>query len=145
MAEGETGSCDVVLYYGTVLWTPCLLWLAFTKLRSKVGRNLSAKHFQSAIQHTMTLSFNLKCPIAQLQNLSFTRHVVMQKYIIHLNLTMSSLASFLFSAAGLVFLSVSGSWKLKYQCKKVSTRVGIGEKNQSMNFLRRTRLQKMGD
>ena len=69
----------------------------------------------------------------------------MKKCIIHLNLTMSSLASFLFSAAGLVFLSVSGSWKLKYQCKKVSTRVGIGEKNQSMNFLRRTRLQKMGD
>ena len=58
----------------------------------------------------------------------------MKKCIIHLNLTMSSLASFLFSAAGLVFLSVSGSWKLKYQCKKVSTRVGIGEKNQSMSF-----------
>ena len=63
----------------------------------------------------------------------------MQKYIIRLNLTMSSLASFLFSAAGLVFLSVSGSWKLKYQCKKVSTRVGIEEKNQPIQ------LQKMGD
>ena len=82
--------------------------MAFTKLRSKVGRNLSGKHFQSAIQHTMTLSFNLKCPIALLQSLSF-RHVVMKKCIIHLNLTMSLLASFLFSAAELVFLSVSGS------------------------------------
>ena len=91
------------------------------------------------------LVFQLKMPNSPIANLSFTRHVVMQKYIIHLNLTMSSLASFLFSAAGLVFLSVSGSWKLKYQCKKVSTRVGIGEKNQSMSFLRRTRLQKMGD
>ena len=58
----------------------------------------------------------------------------MKKCIIHLNLTMSSLASFLFSAAGLVSLSVSGSWKLKYQRKKVSTRVGTEEKNQSMSF-----------
>ena len=54
----------------------------------------------------------------------------MKKCIIHLNLTMSSLASFLFSVTGLVFLSVSGSWKLKYQRKKVSTRVGTEEKNQ---------------
>ena len=122
------------------MWCRIALWdcfmntmaslIGFHKVAQQMGRNLSAKHFQSAIQHTMTLSFNLKCPIAQLQNLSFTRHVVMQKYIIHLNLTMSSLASFLFSAAGLVFLSVSGSWKLKYQCKKVSTRAGTEEKNQ---------------
>ena len=122
------------------MWCRIALWdcfmntmaslIGFHKVAQQMGRNLSAKHFQSAIQHTMTLSFNLKCQIAQLQNLSFTRHVVMQKYIIHLNLTMSSLASFLFSAAGLVFLSVSGSWKLKYQCKKVSARVGTEEKNQ---------------
>ena len=58
----------------------------------------------------------------------------MKKCIIHLNLTMSSLASFLFSVTGLVFLSVSGSWKLKYQREKVSTRVGTEEKNQSMSF-----------
>ena len=43
----------------------------------------------------------------------------MKKCIIHLNLTMSSLASFLFTVTGLVFLSVSGSWKLKHQRKKV--------------------------
>ena len=62
VAEGETGSCGVVLHYGTVSWTPWLLWLNFTKLRSKVCRNMLYKHFQSAIQHTMTLSFNLKLP-----------------------------------------------------------------------------------
>ena len=99
------------------MWCRIVLWdcfmdamaslMAFTKLRSKVGRNLPGTHFQSAIQHKMTLSLNLKCPIAQLQSLSF-RHALMKKCIIHLNLTMSSLASFLFSAAGLVFLSVSG-------------------------------------
>ena len=119
------------------MWCRIALWdcfmdamaslIGFYKIAQQSGSESARQTFPKFNSTHNDPVFQLKG--AQLQSLSF-RHALMQNCIIHLNLTMSSLASFLFSAAGLVFLSVSDSWKLKYQCKKVSTRVGTEEKNQ---------------
>ena len=101
------------------MWCRSALWdcfmdamaslIGFYKVAHQTGSKSVRQTFPKCNSTHNDPVFQLKdAQLPNCKSLSF-RHALIKKCIIHLNLTMSSLASFLFSAAGLVFLSVSGS------------------------------------